>query len=382
MRRSTLPAALLLLAACGGEGTDAGAAASGPATWGLELQHEIGSIDDPTQTLTRIQDVALGPDGRLYIGQPDDGYVRVHAEDGSVDGTIGRRGEGPGEFGDVGSIAVDPEGLWVADGGNNRMHRFALDGTFIEDERWPSVNVNDDPAMYIYNASMNMRRAADGRGLMNPGIAVRAAQGGPRVELGPTPIRWFAAEGELGDTVVAIDRTVQSVPEPGWYPGLTTSTLVRVLRDASGVVWVVRDPATASEQGFQVLRVDAAGDTLFARRYSYEPVPTSAAEIRAEVRAGFSEMLRERVGDQIWVPETYPPVSQVATTSSGHLWLAREEGQDPTVWWVLDAETGDHLATLELPDGELVLEALGDQLVTRRTDDFDVEYIRRYRIVR
>jgi len=384
MRRIVVISALLGLAACGGDAGDDTAGAEFAAEWRLEFLHEIGSIDDTEQTLTRIGDVTLGPEGRLYIGQPNDAYVRVHTADGSLERLIGRRGEGPGEFGGLSMISVDEDGLWVSDSGNERMNRFTLEGTFVEDERWPSVSVSDEPAVYIYNSGG--RRGADGRALVEPSSLVRAVRrgegGGPPARPGPMPIRWLGPDGELGDSVVAIDRSLGSEVELGWYPGLTSSTLIEVLRDASGVVWVVRDPPLTSDEGFLVSRVDANGDTLFARRYAYEPLPTSRAEIVAEVEARLSEAARERIAGQIWVPDTYPPVSSVTVTSDGLVWIGREERQDPRVWWILDGQTGDHMGTLQLPEGEEVLDALGDVLVTERTDEFDVPYVRRYRIVR
>lgn len=48
--------------------------------------------------------------------------------------TIGRAGDGQGEFNGPGGVAITPDGdLFVADFYNNRIQKFAADGTFLTD---------------------------------------------------------------------------------------------------------------------------------------------------------------------------------------------------------------------------------------------------------
>jgi len=57
-------------------------AAQQPAKWTVHEQLRIGSVDDSAQALTRIGDILLGPDGRLYIAQPADLTIRVFDGEG------------------------------------------------------------------------------------------------------------------------------------------------------------------------------------------------------------------------------------------------------------------------------------------------------------
>jgi outer membrane protein assembly factor BamB len=81
-----------------------------------------------------------GPDGLLYILDTKPEVTVVNPDDGTIVRTWGRQGAGPGEF-DVsrvddnagnGDIAVAPDGrVYVADGSNHRVQVFSPDGEFL-----------------------------------------------------------------------------------------------------------------------------------------------------------------------------------------------------------------------------------------------------------
>ncbi len=378
-----VPRALLALAVAGcSEAPGTASSAPDAPSWEVELIHEIGSLDDVEQALTAVGDVAIGPRGRLYVGQRVDGYVRVHAADGTFDGTIGRRGEGPGEFQSVGSISIDSTGLWVFDSGNQRMSRFDLDGTLVDEERWPTARLGEGLATMIYRGAV---RAPDGSVLAFPGLIVPGpGTGGPPAELrAGVPVRTLRADGVLGDTVVLLPSPFMVQTPEGMLSGIQTGPALEHTRDGRRLLWVERDPAGNPEPGtFRVMSVAADGDTVFDRTWAYAPMPAPVAEIRAEREATLSDRVRDAYTGGVWVPETMPAVSAVVAAQSGLIWLAREERRDPRTWWVLDGDSGEQVARLDLPPDEEVVDQRDDVLVTKRADEFGVEYLRRYRILR
>jgi len=368
--------AVVLLGACGGDGGAVGSDLAAVATWELELVHEIGSISDPDQMLTdpSITNVILAPDGSLLIGQPMDAEIRVYDEAGTFSHTIGRRGEGPAEIGGFNNFGLTPDGdVWVHDAGNYRMTRYSFDGTYLDGEAWPGVVDQVGGGMLAWGFGGSLRQAPDGSALAT---AMYALPGGAEAarDVGPHMVRRMHPGGVLGDTVLAIGKLLASDTPDGMTTRLRTDLLVAPSVDGTRVYWVERSTLGNPDPGvFRVGAVDAAtGDTLFIRALPYDPIPTPMDELRAEY-AGRGEL---------WNPETFPPVTRVIPTSDGPLWLAREQRQDPQLWWALDPATGAHVGLLTLPLGEMIRDQRGDVLVTSREDDLDVPYIRRYRVVR
>lgn len=96
--------------------------------WGGEEGAGLGQFDEPT-------DIAVGPDGRVYILEAGNHRVQSFDADGSdaaAWGTAGTGGEG--EFADPTTIAVDPSSgdVYVADGGvTPQVQAFTASGSFI-----------------------------------------------------------------------------------------------------------------------------------------------------------------------------------------------------------------------------------------------------------
>lgn len=67
-------------------------------------------------------DLALGPDGLLYVVEYGGGRVTAMTLDGQLVGRFGQAGMGEGQFRTPWGIAADPRGhVWVADTGNRRI---------------------------------------------------------------------------------------------------------------------------------------------------------------------------------------------------------------------------------------------------------------------
>ena len=78
--------------------------------------------------LGRIENVAVGPDGAVYVADAYAGVVQVFGPDDVYRRTIGRKGGGPGEIEALQGIGVVGDTLVVLDAGNGRVGLFTLDG--------------------------------------------------------------------------------------------------------------------------------------------------------------------------------------------------------------------------------------------------------------
>ena len=98
--------------------------------WGTEAtlvpEITIGELDGPEEHLFgSIRSIAVGDDGTVYILDLQAQHVRVFDSLGVYVETLGRRGEGPGEFTEAEAIAALPDGrLAVRDPENQRVTVF------------------------------------------------------------------------------------------------------------------------------------------------------------------------------------------------------------------------------------------------------------------
>jgi sugar lactone lactonase YvrE len=91
----------------------------------LELVRKIGDIDTEDENLAfnYPSDVAVDKAGNIYVLDAANARVQKFGPDGKYLATIGRKGQGPGEFMFPDTIDFDKDGnLVVADSAQNRVH--------------------------------------------------------------------------------------------------------------------------------------------------------------------------------------------------------------------------------------------------------------------
>jgi hypothetical protein len=83
------------------------------------------------------------------------------------------------------------------------------------------------------------------------------------------------------------------------------------------------------------------------------------------------------------LPETKPAYGRLLVDSEGNLWVAdySEERDDEGSWSVFDPE-GRFLGAVETPTGGRVQQIGSDFVLGVWRDEFDVEYVRLYELIR
>ena len=94
----------------------------------------IGRLDgDGPDVFGDIQDLAVDPQGYIYVLDLAAMEVRVLDGEGGHQWTVGRDGEGPGELSYPVGLTLDEQGrVWVVDAGNGRYSIFD-DGELVEE---------------------------------------------------------------------------------------------------------------------------------------------------------------------------------------------------------------------------------------------------------
>ena len=81
--------------------------------------------------LTLPRNMAVGPDGRIYVLDSGNHRLQVFDEDGTFVSSWGGFGAEPGQFNEPWGIAVGDEYIYVADTWNHRIQKFTLDGSLV-----------------------------------------------------------------------------------------------------------------------------------------------------------------------------------------------------------------------------------------------------------
>lgn len=102
--------------------------------WQYTSQVVVGGEENG---LTRVGSAVTLGDGSLVFTQPDDGTLIWLDPEGQVLRTVGRRGEGPGEFRVVSLVGVAGDTVWASDGVARRVTLFGKDGTFLNTLPFP-----------------------------------------------------------------------------------------------------------------------------------------------------------------------------------------------------------------------------------------------------
>ncbi|MXX56187.1 MAG: hypothetical protein F4Z44_10470, partial [Gemmatimonadetes bacterium] len=122
IRKSLLAIAPLLLATSCGDSGQEGAPGTrgtldGPDVMLAAVTEEVftvGSVaGDDWDTFGNVRSVAFDSGGNLHIFDSQSEHILVVGPDGSLVRTVGGRGEGPGEFGNVSSAIVARDGSYT-----------------------------------------------------------------------------------------------------------------------------------------------------------------------------------------------------------------------------------------------------------------------------
>lgn len=326
--------ALLSLGACAGEAAmEAGperrdsagvelvvnAGRDRPLEWRFQPVLTLGGAVEGAEAFYEVYDgsVATGPDGIFVL---DGGNRRVHAfgPDGAHRWSAGGEGDGPGELRVPTSISVDPATgvVSVLDLGKGGLVRFSAEGAVLGQEA-----IGGDPF---------------GSGVEH--LASGAAVWSSRQRLVDEDVeRRMLALVRGTDTV----RLQTHVREEGLTRGIRVTACGSpvVLRMGPffepGFPWDAAGERVVSSWGWSAYRVDVheGGRRVRSVRRELEPVPVTEERVRLDHPDGFSlsvgggepcELDLDELMEQAGTAEVVPAVEDLALSPEGELWVRRE----------------------------------------------------------
>lgn len=341
--------------------------------WRLEEALRIGTAEGEGPDLfSRISDLELDALGRVYVLERSSRIVKVFDSSGDHLRNLGRKGGGPGEFGDPVGLAFGPEGrLWVSDPGNARFTVYDTAGTHAASYPrqvpgyslpWPGKFTK---AGVLYDVAL--RPGEDGlqRTLLGFRVTEDELLPADTVPVPPDPIptedKQWEFRNENGMMAIGIPRT----PSLEWW------------LDPAGYLWFGRSDR------YRVVQRSLGGDTARVVEREWEPVPVTDRDpvVRRRLR-----MLRERglKPDVSRIPDVKPVFRALRADEGGNLWVevsARSENVREHPVDVFDPE-GRYLGRIELPFALYRSAFRGDRVCGVDRDELGVERVTCYRIRR
>jgi hypothetical protein len=340
----------------------------------------------PEYEFTVIRDVAVGPNGSMYVTQGQEQEIRVYDALGKYVRTIGRKGGGPGEFTGLGSIGFVADTLYATDFRQRRMTLFRADGSLIstivaeasEPTRFDSVVFRPSPVVLL----------ADGSAL---GSASYAADQVANGKIKAAPVYRLTRTAKVLEIVAWVpvgsgQGSVMSGTRAMFFTQPFSDAPITVFAAPVRRIFVIERSAQSGTSAFRVTAINAGGDTLWTRAHSYRPVPLGsfrADSVRnalvGRLSGGRGAFTPDQIGKAVYIPDHQVTITRAFAAADGSLWLRREQFSDPVTWTVI-APNGNIAATLALPPNVRPITVIGDQVWGVELDDDDVPQLVRYRI--
>ena len=313
-------------------------------------------IDATAADLTSITFVVVTPGGEMVLGQRQDNRVLVFFPAGELLTTLGRAGEGPGEYRYVMRGGWHQDFLWVFD---NALHRVNL-----FDRRYKLARTLPVPTSVS----------------LSPGSGLKAIPLSGLTVAGMTPAGGFLVRG-IGQSVTGSFVSVFASVPPNGTTGAVLWSYQRpesescvvtasgrrfdlpteecfassnaVAPDGLRIAIVSAPPSQPVIDAFRLTVLGVTGDTLLDRIIPVRPFPIDTKRYQASIDTlfahlpGNSPLLEHALRSQMETPTNYPAASAILCGNDGSIWI-RRRNKTGQIWQGLDSQ-GKYFGEIALP---------------------------------
>lgn len=329
-------------------------------SWRISAQPIMSMAADPSIGVDffRIAAALQLEDGRVIVG---DGGQRLlfFGPDGEFRKRVGRRGRGPGEFENIGWLALQRGSLIVYDQRLIRASVYTDAGEFV---RLVSLVA---PAGHRATPEMI---GAFGDGSFLAWVRLRAAppQGGVGLVRPNALLTRHDSTGAYIDSIaVVLGTEIAIVQGVVAQPVFARNTLFAV--GPSGFY-------VSNNETFAVDAFSVDGTLVRTIKMTHKPIPITEGDLLRAVPAG---------GPEIPTPPFFPAIASLIVDDVGRIWVEQftQDSTQPATWFVFD-EAGTQVAEVEF-DGRLRPTHIGAGFVLGVwRDSLDVEHVRMYTLIR
>lgn len=357
--------------------------------WGdsvrVDQELSIGQLDGPPEyQFATIEGLAVDSAGGIYVFDNGSRVLRYYDADGKYVRTLGREGQGPGEYGDavLGMAVRHSDGrLLVDDARNARMNIYNPDGSFAE--QWPiKSGLFTTDAMTLDTADNVYIKI----------IAGKIEQDKPW----PIALMHMDADGQVLDTIrppVLADEPTGSggrfLPSKMWTWSPLSYFVAGVSKTYSFELALPNGKVTRIERSVEPVAVTPGEKSEYEavnawiKKYQGRFMTAELPGI-PDVKAAYKRLLVGEEG-RIWVPRYMPAVKGEPVQPSIPSGIPGAD-EYPAISWhepnVMDVfrPDGTYLGAVRLPPHFNAMVIRGDLIWGVRRDDMDIPYVVRLRV--
>jgi hypothetical protein len=299
----------------------------------ITFQEEARFGDTETVFISRVSGVAVADDGTLFLADRSEAIIHVYDGSGNYQRSLGRRGEGPGEFQNIIQPQLRNGMLYVYDLQQLRVSVFdASDFTF---QRAFAVGDKDG----IDGRPNQMNLLSDDRILA---LYSGSEREGNRLKLSETAVI-LGDEGEVISTgLLSLNENNRLLMESnGMFQIFSMPFLGQNLLDVTENNEIV----TGFTDRFLLHYLSLEGDTL---RSVYHDITPPALDRSAIMNNVNSQPIRSEISSMD-LPDTRQAFNSLTVDDESRLWLSSPTEDTDIYEWRVLSETGEKLAQFEQP---------------------------------
>lgn len=320
------------------------------------LQEDLiikGSEDVEEKMFQNINTLGVNKQGDMYILDEQAGNIKVYDHKGDFLKTIGKKGQGPGEFGLPISLAIMPsQNIIVNDMGQRKILFFDREGNYLKQS-----SIADK---FLFFGPM----------VTSTGDLV-ASHTIPQ-EIPVTELKKFnqKLEPRLTFTSIPVDKP----PEINIFVARSLSSLRWTLTDNDEIIWGdIKNPE------YELYVHNQEGILIKKITREYDPLPITAEDKEKLMEETFGQSPAKDQWD-VNFPENYPPYMGFSIDDKGHILVRRYENQKDERGWLVDIfdSEGRYMAQTRFKMNPLVFKK--GHMYAIEEDEEGFQIVKRYKI--
>jgi len=323
-----------------------------------ELEEELviqgEDTDSEEEMFQDIVSLAVDEEQNIYALDGKAANVKVFDKTGSFLKSIGRRGEGPGEFGRPENISISPhQEIVIEDTGRRLIHFFNLEGDYVR--QWP-LN-------WVFSSGPKFTSQGD--------AFASYALMGKQIEIVLNKL-----DSNLDPLLTLAKIPMERPPKVHLFLYRFVLDLKWDITPADEIIWGVM---TSPE--YELFIHDKDGKLIKRITKEYDPIEITNAEYKELIDLWFGDPLGQQW--DIIIPKNYPPFHTFLLDDEGRIYVRRfekaEKGERHFIE-VFDPQ-GRYLTNVILPSNMLPCVFQKGKLYTIKETDEGFEVIKRYRVL-